>query len=194
MKFTRTAPSAPSQQATRNRAFNCRMRNRHYEKSYYLFRKIESLVKSNPAMKEGEQLPQLREFAEILDNCLEYANAAIFYGKRKQISSYSQDRHWGILQEEVILVHFLEELLSSVRYIINRIETDHSLQAFAEELSAQTDHRLQGDGFVSRVIESLAALKETTSEEFARLYTNIGQRYEIGYPLFGILQELQHFR
>lgn len=194
MKFARTAPSAPSQQATRNRAFNCRMRNRNYEKSFYMFRKIESLVKSNPDLKEGEQLPQLREFAEILDTCLEYANAAIFYGKRKQIASYSQDRHWGILQEEVILVHFLEELLSSIRYIINRIETDHSLQAFAEQLSAQTDQRLSGDGFVSRVVESLAALKETTSEEFTRLYMNIGQRYEIGNKLFGILQELQHFR
>lgn len=194
MKFTKSAPSALSQQASRNRAFNCHMRNRNYEKSYYLFRKIESFVKSSPHLKEGEQLPQLREFADILDTCLEYANSAIFYGKRKKIPSYAQDRHWGILQEEVILVHFLEELLSSVRYIINRIETDHSLQAFAEELSAQTDLRVQNDGFVSRVVESLAALKETTSEEFSRLYTNIGQRYEIGNKLFGILQELQHFR
>lgn len=194
MKTNRTVSTTPSQQVTRNRAFNCRMRNRHYEKSYYLFRKIESLVKSNPLLKEGEQLPQLREFADTLDHCLEYANAAIFYGKRKKIDGYAVDRHWGILQEEVILVHFLEELVSSVRYIINRIETDHSLQAFAEELSAQTDVHLQGDGFVSRVVESLSALKETSTEEFTRLYASMSHRYEIGNKLFGILQELQHFR
>lgn len=190
---SQSVPPALPQQISRNRIFNCKMRNRHYERAYYLFRKIEGVIKTNPEIQESEQLPQLREFAEALETCLEYADASIFYGKRHKIPSYKVDRRHGLLQEEIILVIFLKEILSSVRYVINRIETDHSLQSFSDELETlKASHR--ADGFVERVLTSLTELKQTGVTEFAQIYSVIGRRYEIGNKLYGLLQEFQPMR
>lgn len=195
MKSTSSVPQALPQQVIRNRVFHCRMRNRHYEKAYYMFHKIEGLVRSNPKIREIDQLPTLREFSDALLACLENAEAAVFYGKRGTIAPFRLDRQYGILREEVILVHFLRELNSSVRYILNRIETDESLQSLEEELEGYKEQKgKENGGFVNRVLESLSALKETSAEEFSQIYRIIHQRYEIGNKLFSLIQELQSLR
>lgn len=194
MNFAQGAPSALPQQVSRNREFHCKMRNRQYERAYYLFRKLEGLTKHGEEFREHDQLPILKEFASCVETCLEHANASIFYGKRNKLQSYSKDRRYGILQEEYILVHFLQEVLSSVLYVIRRIETDQSLQGFAEHLEQIKGDTVQANGFVDRVLESLTALKDTTADEFSQIYGDIAQRYQIGNKLFSLIQDLQRFR
>ncbi|HSQ42010.1 MAG TPA: hypothetical protein VLM37_07010 [Fibrobacteraceae bacterium] len=191
-----TSPTALPQQISRNREFHCKMRNRQYERAHYLFRKLEGLVNDPDNFHENDQLPLLRELASCVETCLEHANAAVFFGKRSKLQPYGKDRRYGILQEEYILVHFLEEVLSSVLYTIRRIETDVSLQVFAdglEEFKGDTPHPPQ-NGFVDRVLESLAALKNTSAEEFRQIYGVLSQRYQIGNKLFSLIQDLQRFR
>jgi len=194
MSYTQSAPSALPQQVSRNREFHCRMRNRQYERSYYLFRKLEGIAKHPDEFREHDQLPGLREFASNVETCLEHANAAVFFGKRGKLTAYSQDRRYGILQEEYILVHFLQEVLSSVLYLIRRIETDQSLQSFATHLETFKGGHTQPNGFVDRVLDSLSALKDTTADEFGQIYAVLSRRYMIGNKLFSLIQDLQRFR
>jgi len=193
MNYTQSAPTALPQQVSRNREFHCKMRNRLYERAYYLFRKIEGLAKSDN-FREEDQLPLLKEFATSVETCLEHANSSIFFGKRKKLQSYSKDRRFGILQEEYILVHFLQEVLSSILYVIRRIETDQSLQQFASHLETFKEEQIPNNGFVDRVLESLSALKDTSGDEFAQIYGVLATRYQIGNKLFSLIQDLQRFR
>ena len=194
MLFPQGAPSALPQQVSRNREFHCKTRNRQYERAYYLFRKLESLARNPDEFRENDQMPLLKEFAEAVESCLEHANASVFFGKRAKLQPYSKDRRYGILQEEYILVHFLQEVLSSILYVIRRIETDQSLQSFAEHLEGFKGSQTQPNGFVDRVLESLSALKETTADEFAQIYDVLSKRFQIGNKLFSLIQDLQRFR
>jgi len=194
MNLAPGAPSALPQQISRNREFHCKSRNRQYERAYYLFRKLEGVAKNPAEFHETDQLPLLKEFAASLETCLEHANASVFFGKRDKLQPYSIDRRYGILQEEYILVHFLQEVLSSVLYVIRRIETDQSLQSFAEHLQGFKGENAHPNGFVDRVLESLTALKDTSADEFAQIYGVLSTRYQIGNKLFSLIQDLQRFR
>ena len=127
-----------------------------------------------------------------LENCLEYAQAAIFFGKSEKISLFSKDKRWGILQEEILLVYFLIELQSTMRYILSRIDTDRQLQKLNESIRAKTD-KAHISGFVTNIQKNMQALNETTAQEFRDLHKHIEDRFKIGNALFGTLQELQHF-
>lgn len=97
----------PTDQATRNRAFNCRMRNRHYEEVYYAFRALKPII--NQQNLEADRKAwfaaigvKINRCEASLETCLEYAQAAIFFGKSEKINLFSKDKRWGILQEEIL--------------------------------------------------------------------------------------------
>ncbi|GHV15277.1 hypothetical protein AGMMS49938_13100 [Fibrobacterales bacterium] len=186
MLETQTMQATPTQQTMRNRTYHCRMRNLYYEKANYQFRKLKKNLDSNSSISELEQLPELYEFRELLQIALNYATASVYYGKREQIASYSLDHHWGILQEETVLVYFLEEQISSVKYIISHIETNRRIQDVAINEKV--------DIFVSHILESIAELGQSSENDLKYIYENIEKRYYIGNKLFGILQELQNFQ
>jgi hypothetical protein len=185
MKNTVKIHVPPSQQVMRNRTYNRQMRNLYYEKSNYQFRKIKKEVDSETSPEVQGLLPDFYEFEELLNVCLAYAKSAVSYSKSEKIEPYSQDHHWGILQEEVVLVYFLEEQISSVRYIINHLETNKRLQAFANESKS--------DVIVHHLLSNIEELNQDTEEDLRYFYNNIEKRYRIGNNLFGILQELQNF-
>jgi uncharacterized protein YfkK (UPF0435 family) len=161
------------------------MRNLYYEKSAYQFRKIKRSVDSE-APKGHDQLTDLYEFLGLLDTCLSYANSSVYCGKSDKIAPYSQDHHWGILQEEVVLVYFLEEQISSVRYIISHIETNRRIQSFA--------NKNETDILLNHMILNIAELNQDAEKDLNYFYDNIEKRYRIGNKLFGILQEMQNFQ
>jgi len=176
----------PSQQTMRNRTYNRHMRNLYYEKSAYQFRKIKKAVDSQTPPSENDQLADLYEFLEFLNTCLSYANSSVYCGKSENVMHYSQDHHWGILQEEVVLVYFLEEQISSVKYIISRIETNRRIQSFAQ--------KNETDVLLNHMISNIAELNQDAEKDLHYFYDNIENRYRIGNKLFGILQEMQNFQ
>jgi len=186
MKNTVKIHVPPSQQVMRNRTYNRQMRNLYYEKANYSFRKIKKAVDSETSPDESNILPELYDFQELLDVCLSYAKHAVYSSKAEKLVPYSQDHQWGILQEEIILVYFLEEQISSVKYIISHIETNKRIQAFAK--------KSETDVIVNHIIANIEELNRETEKDLLYFYDNIEKRYGIGNQLFGILQELQSFQ
>jgi hypothetical protein len=186
MKSTVKIHVPPSQQVMRNRTYNRQMRNLYYEKANYRFRKIKKAVDSEAPPNESNLLPELYDFQELLDVCLSYAKHAVYSGKSEKLMPYSQDHQWGVLQEEIVLVYFLEEQISSVKYIISHIETNKRIQAFAK--------KSESDVIVNHILANIEELNKETEKDLLYFYDNIEKRYEIGNKLFGILQELQNFQ
>ncbi|HQB65929.1 MAG TPA: hypothetical protein PK616_08555 [Fibrobacteraceae bacterium] len=186
-----------SDYTTRNRAFNCRMRNRYYEEVYYAFRALEPILSELETTDKKEiwhsQMSlQIQKYETIIVTCLEYAQASIFYGKTEKMSSFSTDKRWGILQEEIFIVYFLQELLSTIRYIGTRLDTDHVLQELDISMQLKIIHP-QITGFISNLQKNLDALNKATVKEFLDLASHLKERFQIGNAVFGTLQELQHF-
>ena len=192
------SPLQHSDYALKNRAFNCRMRNRYYEEVYYAFRALLP-NDSNGDFESGidsawidHLAMQIKHFERLIMTCLEYGQAAIFYGKADNAALYSKDKRWGILQEEIFLVHFLQELLSTTRYIIARIETDQLLHQWSGTMQDMKAKPVSS-GFVSSIQEKLSAMTAATVDEFKDLSKHIMERFQIGNTLFGTIQELQNF-
>jgi hypothetical protein len=158
------------------------MRNLYYEKSSYQFRKIKKSIDFQKIPPEAEQLLELYKFQSLLDVCLSYAKAAVYSSKSEKILPYSQDHRWGILQEETVLVLFLEEQISSVKYIISHIETNKRIQDFA--------NKNEVDVIVNHILYNINELNKNMEEDLRYFYNNIEKRYKIGNKLFGYLQEL----
>jgi len=184
MKSTIKIHVPPSQQVMRNRTYNRHMRNLYYEKSNYQFRKIKKSMDAQVLPKEQNLLPELYEFLGHLDVCQFYAKQAVYCNKSEQIVPYSQDHHWGILQEEILLVYFLEEQISSAKYVVSHIETNIKVQAFAKK----------NDVIVHHILSNIDELNEDSEKDLHYFCDNIEKRYKIGNKLFGVLQELQNFQ
>ena len=192
-------PLHHSDYTLKNRAFNCRMRNRYYEEVYYAFRAVMPLDAKGEIDGSAMNLEWFKNLAQeinrldrVLKTCLEYAQAAVFYGKADIATLYSKDKRWGILQEEIFLVHFLQELLSTTRYIIARMETDTILQQWSGSMQ-DMKAKPMNSGFVSSIQEKLTAMNNATIEEFKDLFKHIIDRFQIGNTLFDTVQELQNF-
>jgi len=192
-------PLHHSDYTLKNRAFNCRMRNRYYEEVYYAFRALLPSDASDNKSSGGsnsiwyQNLSQeVRRYEHLITTCLEYAQAAIFYGKADYATLYSKDKRWGILQEEIFLVHFLQELLSTIRYIIARLDTDKMLQDWSNTIQDMKSKPVRY-GFVNTIQEKLDAMSSATIDEFKDLLKHVLDRFQIGNTLFGTIQELQNF-
>jgi hypothetical protein len=176
----------PSQQIMRNRTYNCHMRNLYYERSAYQFRKLKKLIHSKNQPNNAEQLSELRKYQELMSVCLLYAQAAAYNAKSEKVLPFSQDHRWGILQEEVLLVHFLDEQISSVKYMVNCIEIYLRIQDFSSKNKT--------DALVKHILYNISELNKSTEEDLHYFYDKIEKRYMVGNKLFGYLQELQNFQ
>ncbi len=183
-------------QTVRNRAFNCRMRNRRYEEVFYAFSALSPIMTQTNITNRREWFAAIGEKVNLceisLEACLEYAQASVFFGKIEKIGRYSTENPRGILQEELLLVYFLSELQSTTRYLLSRIETDKELQNMDSEMETKKSGAYVS-GFISNMHKNLNALNMATEKEFHDLHTHIKERFEIGNELFGTLQEVQHF-
>jgi len=176
----------PSQQIMRNRTYNCHMRNLYYEKSAYIFRKIKKAIHSKTPPSSTEQLSELCKFEELLKVCLIYAKSAVCSSRFEKVLPFSQDHRWGILQEEVLLAHFLEEQISSVKYMISHIEINLRIREFSEKNKTEA--------IVKHILYNISELNKDTEEDLHYFYDKIEKRYMVGNKLFGYLQELQNFQ
>ena len=106
------------------------------------------------------------------------------------MSSFSTDKRWGIYKKRFFCL-FLQELLSTVRYIASRLDTDHVLQELDISMQLKIIHP-QITGFISNLQKNLDALNKATVKEFLDLASHLKERFQIGNAVFGTLQDLQH--
>lgn len=194
--MTTTLSHPLEDETVRNRAFNCRMRNRRYEEVFYAFSALSPIITQTKIDDRRKWFADIEEKANVCETtlaaCLEYAQASIFFGKIEKIGRYSTENPRGILQEELLLVYFLSELQSTTRYFLSRLETDKELQGMDSEMETKKSGAYVS-GFISNMHKNLNALNLATEKEFRDLHSHIKERFEIGNELFGTLQEVQHF-
>jgi len=173
------------------------MRNRHYEMSFHTFHTLQNMIHNEGKFSLEDHFPYLEQFSNELETTLHYAREATSPANRKRIPQYRFDKEYGILQEEIILVHFLEEMNSSLRYLLNRIDTDQNLRDFEEQLQEYKAQREKGgssaDGFVTNVLASLSNLRENDQTKFNEVFPVLERRYQVGNQLFSLIRELQTF-
>ncbi len=182
----------------KNRAFNCRMRNRYYEEVYYAFRSLEQRLKNYEKEDDDNRKrfytidQEIKRYGQLLSKCLEYAQASIFFGKPNKVDFFSKDRRYGILQEEFFIVYFLQELLATTHYIMSRIETDTLLREMEQRAK---DNQASGEtkGFWTPLRKNLESMNQTTVQEFQDLCVHIQERFQIGNTVFGSIQSNQNF-
>lgn len=188
--------TAKKQQLQNNRHYNCAKRNQHYENSYLLFHQLQSSANRGDDFASSGSQHLISEFSKEISNTLEFARESVFPFKRHRLLQYRDDRQYGILREELIFVSFLEEMVSSIKYMENRLETDERLHDFQEELEAyKQEHEKHGNinqaGFVTSVLNSISELKHADRDHIREIFGSINQRFQVGNKLFSLIREMQ---
>jgi hypothetical protein len=177
----------------KNRPFFVRMRDQAFAKALQKFSEMEEKVKQMD-VPEKERLRSLDQFIQALETAFDYASDSIRGLKRKHLKMYREDSAFGVLEEEVVLCHFLEEMLSSTRFLQARLNTDLKMRLYQQRLRRIQSQVPQGDGFISTILFSVEKFQETELVAISKVLELMGQRWLVGKGLFEIIrQKLQHW-
>lgn len=177
----------------RNRPFFVRMRDDAFYKAFQKFSEVENKVRQLDT-PEKEMLRGLEIFISALETAFEYSSDAIRGLKKKHLKMYREDPSFGVLEEEVVLCHFLEEMLSSTRFLHARLNTDFKMRLYQQRLRRIQSQAPEGDGFISAILVSVEKFQETEVMAIAKVLELMGQRWLVGQGLFEIIrQKLQHW-
>lgn len=170
----------------KNRPFFGRMRNGNYQKAHAVFRRLQELTRKEP-FQPKEMIRLLEEYIVQLEVTLQHAADAIRGLKRRKLSMYRLDKVFGVLEEEIVLTYFLEEMISSSQFIKKRLETDAKIRIYRERLKRFQLQSPGGSGFLSNILESLDAMTQMEFIEIEKLIQTMEERYRIGDKLFDII-------
>jgi hypothetical protein len=170
----------------KNRPFFGKMRNQNYQKSHLLFQKIQSLVHASP-FQVKDMIRLLDEYIRQLEVTLQHASDAIRGLKRRRLAMYRVDKVFGVLEEEIVLCYFLEEMISSSLFLKKRLETDGKIRVYRERLTRFQSQSPGGSGFLANILDSLKEMTQTEIIEIENLILIMEERYRIGDKLFDII-------
>lgn len=170
----------------KNRPFFGKMRNQNYQLAHAHFRKLQKLAHQNP-FQPKEMIRQLEEYIGQLEVTHQHAADAIRGLKRRKLGMYRVDKVFGVLEEEVVLTYFLEEMISSSRFLKKRMETDLKIKIYRERIKRFQSQTPGGSGFLANILESLDAMTQAEFIEIEKLMQIMEERYRIGDKLFDII-------
>lgn len=170
----------------KNRPFFGKMRNQNYRKAHAQFGKLQELARQNP-FQPKEMIRQLDEYVAQLELTHQHAADAIRGLKRRKLGMYRVDKVFGVLEEEVVLTYFLEEMISSSRFLQKRLETDLKIKIYRERIKRFQSQTPGGSGFLANILESLDAMTHAEFIEIEKLLQIMDERYRIGNKLFDII-------
>lgn len=170
----------------KNRPFFGKMRNQNYRKAHASFRKLQELSRQNP-FQPKEMIRHLDEYIGQLEVTHQHASDAIRGLKRRKLGMYRVDKVFGVLEEEVVLTYFLEEMISSSQFLKKRLETDLKIKIYRERIKRFQSQTPGGSGFLANILESLDAMTHAEFIEIEKLIQIMDERYRIGDKLFDII-------
>jgi hypothetical protein len=170
----------------KNRPFFGKMRNQNYQQSQIFFQKIQALSRQMP-FQPKDMIRLLDEYIRQLELTLQHASDATRGLKRRKIGMYRIDKIFGVLEEEIVLCYFLEEMISSSLFLKKRLETDGKIRIYRERLKRFQSQSPGGSGFLANILESLDAMTQTEIIEIEKLVQIMEERYRIGDKLFDII-------
>src|SRR6185436_19474253 len=97
------------------------------------------------------------------------------------------DKSYGVLEEEIVLCYFLEEMISSSQFLKKRLETDLNMRVYRERIKRFQSQKPGGSGFLANILDSLDAMTQTEFVEIEKLIRIMDERYRIGNKLFDII-------
>ena len=169
-----------------NRDFFSRVRGDAYERARERFRIAVSLF---PA--EGS--PD-REFLRAVDALLleieatfEYAVDAIRGLKRLHVQRFRHDRTHGILEEEIVLRDFLEEMAAHARFLRMRVGTDLKIRRYRDRIRRLKAQRSEGQP-LQGFLDSLGGIAREEVGDLRRILDLMGTRFKVGDRLMEVLR------
>ena len=170
----------------RNRGFLRTTRASAYENARARFRAAAVLF-SAAAAPDRPLLHALDALLASLEEVFAYASDAVRGLKRGHVPRYRHDPA-GVLEEEIVLCHFLEEMTTLARFLRKRVETDLKIRLYRERI-----RRLQGQspkpgGFMQGILDSLGELTQEEAVDLGRLFELMERRYRVGDRLMEILR------
>jgi hypothetical protein len=170
----------------KNRPFFGKMRNQNYKRCQESFQGIHALSREAD-FQPKEMIRLLEEYIDQLKVTFQYATDAIRGLKRRKLGMYRVDKVSGVLEEEIVLCHFLEEMISSSEFIRKRLETDIKMRVYRERIKRFQSQTPGGSGFLATIMESLDAMNQTEFIAIEKLIEIMAERYRIGDKLFDII-------
>jgi hypothetical protein len=169
-----------------NRVFFFRIRAAAYARARERFRQAKALFPSEGAPGR-EFLRAVDAFLTELEATLEYAVDAVRGLKRLRIQRFRHDRSHGILEEEIILLHFLEERTTHARFLRMRVETDLKMRRYRDRIRRLKIQRSEGRAPLQGVLDSLGGMMDEEVEDIRHTLGAMERRFKMGDRLMEIL-------
>jgi len=170
----------------KNRPFFVRMRDAAYHKAYASYRDL-ALALRRQEKAEKEAIRHIEAFLAALQDAQSYAEDSVRGLKRRHLNMYRDDKDFGVLEEEVVLCHFLEEMRSSSRFLQARLNTDFKLRVYSRRLRRIQTQKPGGEGFITPILASVDKFQETEFIAIGSLLDLMDQRWQVGHGLFEII-------
>jgi hypothetical protein len=172
----------------RNRGFLSRIRAESYVRARKLYREAEALFPAEETVPGRDLLRALDALLEELEAACEYASDAVRGLKRNRVKRYRNDAEHGVLEEEIVLQHFLEEMATLARFLRKRVETDIKVRLYRERIRRLQSQSPDGSGFLQGVLDSLGGMANEEITDLRRIFELMERRYKMGDRLMEVLR------
>jgi hypothetical protein len=174
-----------------NRLFFARVRASAYERARLRFREARALFPENGSPRR-DFLHALGALLTELETVHEYAFDAVRGLQRQRVARFRDDRRRGVLEEEIVLQYFCEEMETQARFLRMRVETDLRIRVYRERIrrirkakARDPDARAHLPG----ILDSLGGLAEAELGDFRRILDMMERRFEVGDRLMQVLRD-----
>jgi len=175
----------------RNRLFFARVRATAYDRARLRFQSARDLFpEGGPPGRDF--LHALGALLQELETVREYAADAVRGLQRNRVGRFRDDRERGILEEEIVLRHFCDEMETQARFLRMRVETDLRIRTYRERIrrirktyERDPDARQHLPG----ILDSLGGLAEAERGDIRRILDMMERRFEVGDRLMAVLKE-----
>ncbi len=171
-----------------NRSYYKQMRNQYFERA----KAFGIELKTNIALFQGKQIyriaEQFQNFIDLMKSAHYYAKESLRGYQRKILLPYSEDKKYGVLEEEVIFLYFIEEIYSSSIYLKNRIESDIKLKHYRDYIKSKEFPAIE-KGFLANILSTVKLDELTEEEEIIKMFEFILKRFEILSNIYSIIKQ-----
>ncbi len=171
-----------------NRGFFFRLRAAAYGRARERFRQAKAAFPADGRPPDREFLRAVDLFLTELEATLEYAVDAVRGLKRLRVQRFRHDRSHGVLEEEIVLLHFLEERATHARFLRMRVETDLKIRRYRDRIRRLKVQRSEGRAPLQGVLDSLGGLMEEEVQDLQHILEMTEHRFKMGDRLMEILR------
>lgn len=169
-----------------NRDFFVRARATAYVRAREHFHKAAAL-----SLAEGFPDREFQRAVESmlleLEAALEYAVDAVRGLKRKRILRFRHDRSYGVLEEEIVLRHLLEEMTALTGFLRMRVETDLKIRRYRDRIRRLKIQRSGSLTPAPGILDSLGELIQEEVVDLRRILDLMERRFRVGDRLLEVL-------